>query len=370
MTRFVSRRTMLKALGAGGAMLAGGVPLASAKSHKVGELELLYEFTSPTEQPPFGELPENVAIDSEGNKYVSVPSVGQIWKFGPDDEVVDSPFVQFNFAQEFPVGPAGLEFDQSSGTLYSTFLSDLATQPGSDTNGVWAIDSDGNRELYAAISSGMQGVPTFPNDIALFGDSLLVTDSILGVVWKVQKDSTEVWAGTPGDPDGLLAAPAVPGALGANGIQVSKNGKTVYVANIGKGTIVKIRVDREGNAGEPEVFADGLVGPDGLAMDVRNNLYVADNGGNEIVRIAPSGKMQTLASNDGGGPLLDQPADVTFGTIGGQTETLYIVNLALPAFALPPDERPDTYPAFLKLDVGAPGLPVERYPIGNSPEDE
>lgn len=338
---------MLKALGVGGAMLAAGVPIASAKSHReVGDLELLYEFERPNPGTGFpGVLPENVAIDKRGNKYVSIASLGQIWKFSPGNELVEAPFTEFQISGDFLVGTIGLEVTPK-GTIYVCFASDLATSQA-DTNGVWVIEPGEDPELFAEISSGTPA-PTFPNDLILFGDSLLVTDSFLGVVWQVRKNETTVWCDSP-----LLAPPA--GDFGADGIQLSKDRKTVYVTNIATGTIVAIPVEKDGSAGEAYVFVDGLAGADGLAMDVKGYLYAADNRGNRIVRISPGGSVETLASNPVNGinnvPLLDAPADVTFGTTGGEQTAVFIPNLAF---------SDDPKPSFMKLDVGVPGYPVHR----------
>ncbi|WP_197409819.1 SMP-30/gluconolactonase/LRE family protein [Haloferax profundi] len=447
------------------------------QSSDVGELELVYEFEPPEgspQEPPFGQLPENVAIDPFGNKFVSVPSQVQIWKFGPDDELVDQPFVQFDSTEEFLVGPTGVEFDPN-GRLYSAFVSDLSTSEDAETNGVYEIDEEnGEYELYAEISNDVEDFPTFPNDIALLENSLLVTDSFSGVIWEVKRGRTEVWAGELWDgeddfPTGPLAPPA-PTAdgpqFGPNGLQFTEDKRTLYVANTSKGTIVEIPV-LDGSAREPEVFVEGLVAPDGLAMDVDENLYVADNGANQILRISPNGDVEVLAENEGmdggqettteeetttaeegtttaeagtttaeegtttaeegtttaedgtttaeeetttaeegtttaeagtttsedetttdeagtttaeegtttaedgtttteqgddqtepdsegGVPILDQPADVTFGTTDDQRETLYIVNLALSS------QFEEPTPSFVKLDVGIEGLRVER----------
>ncbi|WP_411962926.1 SMP-30/gluconolactonase/LRE family protein [Haloferax sp. YSMS24] len=453
----ISRRAALKSLGATGVVLAGGATIISAQSDEassdVDELELVYEFEPPEgspQEPPFGQLPENVAASPWGAKYVSVPTQAQIWKFGSDDEPVDPPFVQFDSTEEFLVGPTGLEYDPN-GRLYSAFVSDLSSSEDAETNGVYEIDDDGEYELYAEISSGVEDFPSFPNDITLLEHSLLVTDSFSGVIWEVKKGRTEVWAGElwDGDPDDFPSGPLVPPAptaggpqFGPNGLQFTENKDTLYVANSGKGTIVEIPVDSFGNPGEPEVFVDGLVAPDGLAMDVDENLYVADNGANQILRISPDGDVEVLAENEmeGGAettttsanetttttnatttanettttevetttanettteeetttttnatttegetttaanettttanetttadgetttepasqespPILDQPADVTFGAADGQRETVFVVNLALTS------QFEEPTPSLIKFDVGIEGLRVER----------
>ncbi|KAB1188917.1 MULTISPECIES: SMP-30/gluconolactonase/LRE family protein [Haloferax] len=408
MTLFTSRRTMLKALGVGGMTLAAGCLAASepttaatqvqSDDTAVGQLELLYEFARPTPQMTFpGELPENVAIDASGNKYVSIASLGHVWKFGPDNELEQPnaaegvpPFAVFPVSGTFLVGTIGLEVD-ADGTVYVCFASDfdkLEEDPGeSATNGIWTVKEGEAPELFAEITPLAAGALTFPNDLVLFDDSLLVTDSLSGVVWQVRKDEATVWSDSP-----LLAGGE---DFGADGIQVSRDGATVYVTNIARGSIVAIPVNEDGTAGEASVFVDGLAGPDGLAMDVDGNLYVADNRGNQIVRVSPDANVEVLAQNDGqddedtdddgeqeqngdqdqdrdrdgdqdgeqdqdrdrdqdcvtedGAPVLDSPADVTFGTTEGEETSVFIVNLAFSA---------DPKPSLMKLDVGIQGFPA------------
>lgn len=344
------RRTVLKTVGFGGLALAGGTTAASAKSSGSDVPDLVYDFGP-------GQLPENLAVDKRGNKYVSVASVGQIWKFSPENEPPNEPVAEFAVNGTPLVGTTGLEVDPR-GRLYVCFASDL-NPLGADTNGVWTVREGERPELLTELPPDGYAGRTFPNDVLLFGDSLLVTDSLRGVVYRVWPDgAAEVWASGP-----LLEGTSTdsgpfpfPFPIGADGIAAANDGKTVYVSNFEKGLIVEIPVENDGSAGESEIFvgndqdypSNELFGSDGLAMDTRGNLYVAVNGQNEIARVSPDGRVETLAS----GGLLDAPADVTFGTSRGEQKTVFVVNLAFPSTG--------AGPSLLKLDVGIPGLPIHR----------
>jgi sugar lactone lactonase YvrE len=52
--------------------------------------------------------------------------------------------------------------------------------------------------------------------------------------------------------------------------------------------IVEIPVKADGGAGTGVTFATGLNGPDGLAVDANDSLWVAANQGDEIVVVDPS----------------------------------------------------------------------------------
>lgn len=263
------------------------------------------------------------------------------------NELVGAPFAQFETSGAFLVGVTGLEADPN-GTVYACFASDLDTVGGSDTNGVWTVDRDGERSLLAELPPDDYEGLTFPNDVTLLGDSVLVTDSFRGAVYRVWRDGeAEVWVES-----GLLA-PSGPGGFGANGIAIGKDG-TVYVANLDGGRIVEIPVGKDGSPGTPATFVqDGrLIGADGLAFDARGNLYVAVNAQNAVRRVSPDGEIETLAGNGlNGVEEFDFPADVTFGTSRGEQKSVFVPNLAF---------SETSYPTLVKLDGGVPGLPIHR----------
>src|SRR5206468_10148335 len=62
--------------------------------------------------------------------------------------------------------------------------SDLGNGPNTDTHGIWRIPRLGTPELFAALPA--EG---FPNALAWAHDgSLLVSDSGLGVIWRIAAD--------------------------------------------------------------------------------------------------------------------------------------------------------------------------------------
>jgi sugar lactone lactonase YvrE len=318
-------------------------PVAAVHVEKVASGEdpvVLFEF-----DPAAGELPENVAVDAEGAKYVSFPPLGQIRRVSPDNETL-STFAQFDVGDgTFLTGVVGVEVDRN-GTVYACFVGDEDT----DAHGVWSVAPDGTKSLFAEFPSerspGDLLPETFPNDILVFDDgSLLVTDMAGGAVWRVRSGEAEVWAeGDLFEGTGDLA----PYVVGANGIAATSDG-TVYVGNFDEGHLVEIPVEGDGSAGTPEIFVeDGLLaGADGLAVDVQDNIYVAVNGQNAIRRVAPSGTIETLAR----GGDLDSPSDVTFGTTRGEQTALFVTNLAF---------SDDPKPSLMRLEVGVPGRPVQR----------
>lgn len=319
------RRFLLKILGAS-ALLPLGSGIAMAASGP----ETVFSF-----DPGEGEFPENITVDKRGNKYLSLLPRGEIRKIDADNQT------QSTLATLDPgeLGVLGLQVDPQ-GVLYACLVS---FDP--ETHGIWRISRAGTTDLFAALDPG-----TFPNDIALAGHTLLVTDSIGGQILRVTNGDTEAWLDDElldGDEHFGLGFP-----VGANGLAAAKDG-TVYVANTEMGRIVRVPVNPDDSAGTPTTFVEDpdLIGADGIAFDTRENLYVALVSQNKLVRIAPDGSIETLADEVDD---LDAPSDVAFGTSRGEQKDVFITNFAFPAFSAEPD------PTLMKLDVGIPGLPVHR----------
>ena len=246
-----------------------------------------------------GQLPEGVAVTDRGAIYVGFAPTGEIVKVRPNGTV-----------------------------------SHVATLPKGDGFLVgMALDS--NDRLVA--------LPTdaFPNAIAFRNGAMFVTDSFGGAVWRIRGDHARVWI----QDDLLLGDTSTELPIGANGLAFL--GRYLYVANSQKGRLVRIPVQRGGSAGTPVVLVEDerIVGADGIEFDVRGNLYVAVNEQDTLVRIGPSGGMETLATRADG---LDFPATPVFGESRRHRTDLYLSN-----FALDLDRHPN--PALLVLDVGVAG---------------
>jgi hypothetical protein len=120
-------------------------------------------------------------------------------------------------------------------------------------------------------------------------------------VWRIRRDGAlERFVEHPS----LAPEPGSP-VPGANGIAVAHG--ALLVANTRFGRIVRIPINADGSAGAPTTVLEraDLIGADGLALDVRRNLYVAMFGGPtgaRLVRISPEGRRQELAGEADGSP--------------------------------------------------------------------
>jgi len=109
------------------------------------------------------------------------------------------------------------------------------------------------------------------------------------------------------------------------GVVVAADG-TIYVADAGESNRIR-KISTDGNvttlAGGGEGFADGSGAaasfntPSALALGPDGNLYVADTGNNRIRKIAPDGKVSTVAGNGTAGYVDGAAAQAQFnGPIG------------------------------------------------------
>ena len=272
-----------------------------------------------------GELPEGLAITDKGVIYVGFAPTGQIVTVGDDGGV--SPVATLPNGQGFMVGLAV----DGRGRLFAALASFDDT-----THGIWRVRSDGSARRVVPLPTD-----TFPNAIAFRGRRMFVTDSFGGAVWRIRHGHATIWA----QDDVLLGDTTTDLPIGANGLAFF--GRYLYVSNTQKGRIVRIPVEAGGRAGSPVVLTedDAIVGADGISFDVRGNLYVAVNEQEKLVRMGPSGGMQTLATRADG---LDFPATPIFGERPPHRTDLYLTN-----FALDLDRHPN--PALLVLDVGVAG---------------
>jgi sugar lactone lactonase YvrE len=171
-------------------------------------------------------------------------------------------------------------------------------------------------------------------------ENLYVGDSALGLIWKITKSGkATVWLQDP------LLDVTSPDGFGANDIEFDRG--ILFVSNLQQGSVVRIKVSEQGRRPLAEVFVQdpSLIGADGLAFDVRHNLYMANDVQNTLVRIDPDGKITTLATTGSG---LDYPASTSFDQSRGQRTVLYFTNAGL-NFGTP---------SLQKVDVGVKGVPL------------
>ena len=292
--------------------------------------------------PP--DRPESIAIDHQGNTYVSMYQTGEVRQIATDDtqSTLAGPGVGAN--STFPGRRlAGIAVEES-GNVYAA-LGDVP-----QTQGIWRIDTNGTASQFTPLASAPNGL-TFDHRGALY-----VSASFSGLIYRIGRDG----AARPWSADKLLLGsnpgpcgvnhPA--GNIGVNGLTFNKHGD-LLVANTSVGAIVRIPVAADGSAGVADYYAGpdcDLWGADGLAMDNADNLYVAANVKGNIARVDPNGTIDVLASRANGDPL-SFPSAIAFGTGLGNRKQIFITNFAPPVLV-------GGIPGLVTMDTGVPGRPL------------
>ena len=258
-------------------------------------------------------LPEGIAVDPQGNVYASSLNIAAT--SGPANIcVLDRSGVLVDVISVAPVAGGVAKL---LGVLFV---------PG---EGLYVGDIGGGRVLridvasHAAttIATGFGAPNAFARDHA---GNIWVSDSFPGTVTKIAPDGATTTFAYPVE----LAPRAgeTPG-FGANGLAFDRNERYLYVAETSRDEIYRIRYDG-GSLGSIELFARGtaggaLDGADGIAFDVRGNLYVCSNQSDEIAVLSPAGAV--VAEYRGtGANAFNSPASLVFSG-----RNVYVANLAL-----------------------------------------
>jgi len=227
-------------------------------------------FIDGTLADPQLDHPEGLAVHPDGSVWCGGER-GQIYRVEPDG----SGMTQVASTDGFCLGMA---FDRTAEHLYVCDLKHAV---------VFRVDTaTGRSERFAdGAPAGAFKIPNYPAFDA--EGRLYVSDShAFGVpgpgVWRVEPDGrADLWY----DRDVTFA----------NGLAVAADGRSLYVAETFAHTVFRIPIRDDGTAGAREDVAE-LPGslPDGLAFDREGNLYVGCYEPSRVLRVSPSGEVETL----------------------------------------------------------------------------
>jgi hypothetical protein len=309
------------------------VTMGAAQAQAQTQVHMLVSFDESA-----GQNTEGMAIDRVGGIYVSVSPLGDLWRI-PPGSTEPEPFGHVDgIVPGRDFGMLGLAVDVF-GNVYAAVQS-----ANPDAVGVWRFDrGTGN----ATRLPGTESI-AIPNGLAFDKQmNLYVTDSFTGAIWRIPwGGSAQVWLQDPAlTGDGSLGL-----FLGANGIAY-RNG-LFTVTNTERRTVLQIP-KIGGQPGPISVLTNLPPGdnPDGVAMDVHGDAFIAMNLQNAIGEVHPDGSLDVVASGDP----LDFPSSIAFGTARGGRTKLFGVNFSISElFGLPPGSGPGVF----WLDAGVPGFPV------------
>ena len=180
---------------------------------------------------------------------------------------------------------------------------------------VFRTGEDGTGELQTVLAAEFDGKPfNKPNDIALdFQGGAYFTDPNYRQEELSQPVEGVYYASAAGDVSRVVDDLPRP-----NGVLVTADGKTLYVANINERKIMRYEITAAGEISAGEVLFSGDEeldgnGPDGMSLDEYGNLYATYK---SLVVVAPDGELI------GRVPVPEKPANCAFG--GENNQTLYV----------------------------------------------
>lgn len=175
----------------------------------------------------------------------------------------------------------------------------------------------------------------------------------LGAVNFVYRDGERIWvtistrteprreAMERGIPDGYIvliengtARIAADGFVFTNEVRVDRARRYLYVAETGKGRVVRLPLGSDGTLGRMEVYGPENLFPgarvNGIAFDADGNLWVTEVGRNGLHVISPDGACRKIFE-DPKAALIDFPASVVFA--GPDLRTAYIGSIRMKRLA-------------------------------------
>lgn len=252
---------------------------------------------------------EGVAAGKDGSIYVAEGCTGQVYRIRPNGKKSVIATIPYGVENDFFCNAAftlGLAVSDD-GDVWVAVVS-IST----DSHGVWRVKHDGSVELAVP----MTPYTTFPNGLVFDRkDNLYITDSYLGVIWKVPPGGVATeWLRND------LLAPTY--SIGANGI--ARKHDSFFVINTDLGTVVKVPISRDGSPGKLAVISSGLNGPDGITFDAFGDLYLVTANGAELVRICNGGNQEVVLNLAAAG--VAYPTSLDFGKSPKDMSSLYIAD--------------------------------------------
>lgn len=243
-----------------------------------------------TDEHVFSQGIEGPAVDKAGNLYVV--------SFGKDGTIgIIKPGQKAELFVELPKGSTGngIRFNKKGEMFVADYTGHNILKVNMKTKAVSVFAHEANMNQ--------------PNDIAMSPSGILFASDPkwkdqTGQLWRIDKKGKFT----------LLE-----GNMGTtNGVEVSPDGKKLYVNESIQRNVWVYDLDKNGNVSNKKLFYkfdDG--GMDGMRCDKEGNLYIARYGKGEVAILSPAGELKQTVKLKG-----KNPTNVTFG--GPDRKTVYV----------------------------------------------
>jgi sugar lactone lactonase YvrE len=277
---------------------------------------------------PVNTFLESIAIGTDSTLFVTSHLDGKVFRIGTDG----IPTVHATIAGK----ATGLAFTPDGNLLLSAWNNE-------NISTVFIISPQGEATVLVTIPDAI-----FLNGLTpLTNDRYLIADSYRGAIWElnVTQKTAKIWLEHPQ----LARSSSEQEFPAVNGLKIYEN--VLYASNTEKMQIVRIPLQQNRQAGEPEIFVQN-VNLDDFAFDQTGNLYGTTHIYNSVVKITPSGRVTTIAQSEQG---MTGSTALAFGRAESDRTGVYVVTNG--GMSYPPPTGLESAKV-VRLDVGIQGIPL------------
>jgi hypothetical protein len=297
-----------------------GFPPSSPES----PVQTIYEFPNET-------WVEGVAVRPSGELLVTFITSSDLYQVDPSDPFSSA---TSSLIHSFPHAVGTLGIAEIQPDVFAIITGNFSAETLSTTNGsysIWKVDltslecDDFGQVTSKPVVTKIADIPeasflTGLTHVAPCSPYLLASDSVLGVVWRIDHYTGEYQIIL----DDALMKPA-PGQLAVIGIYgVQTRDGYLYFTNTFQYLFARVQISSQGTATGPyEVLASTGLSVD-FAFDKEGNAYITQDPGAALEQVTPSGKVTILAGNTNSTILMGDTG-AAFGRTGLDSDTLYVV---------------------------------------------
>lgn len=280
------------------------------------------------ELPDACPTPDGLTMDRDGNIIFACPNYAEnhvkpavFMKIDKQDKL--SLYATCPVLEKTGVAcPMGIDFGPDGGLYVCDNQGWPGTEKGKDEGRILKLTiSNGQVTRTEVVAFGM----SHPNGIKYQDGKLYVTQSMLpkikskelvSALYRFNASDRDIKVNNDKSDKSLLIpfkTYNLACQYGLDGLVFDSNGN-LFLGNFGDGTVHKITFDGKGSVKSNKVFAKSpnMRTTDGMCVDEKDNIYVADFSENAICRVRPCGKVEIVAKSpdtDGADGGLDQPGE-------------------------------------------------------------
>ncbi len=269
---------------------------------------------------------ENIAIDGQGNCFITSYEEGKIYRVTTTGEVSELASINGH--------PAGILIDDLGNLLVSGVNQEqIAT--------IFQIDQTGVVTEIITIPDAI-----FLNGMTRLTDHrYLIADSYKGAIWEINaiEKTARIWI----QHERLARSIANHPVPGVNGLKIYH--QTLYASNTQRQHLIRIPIQNDYTPQSPELFLTNI-NLDDFAFDEQGNLYGTTHVYNSVVRITTDGQISTIATAAQG---VTGSTALAFGREESDRTGVYVVTNGGMSLPLPTGVESAKV---VRLEVGIAGL--------------